>query len=107
MCFTGAQTIDQDGSLVLGNKVPEEYRRSLTQRDIISGYVPPALTVVERKYTLEFPDCFFQIINLDYFEFVMIAEYGDVGYLPDVTGCHRLHHGGIWSMKDEEYYAGD
>ncbi len=105
MCFTGARIINEEGELLCENRVPEKYRRSLSQRDILSGYVPPTLTVMSRRSHIQFPKCYYKMINTDFLECAMITEYGNAGYLPEVTSCHRLHKGGIWSMKDEEYYT--
>ena len=105
MCFTGAKRIDENGSVIHANMVPERYRKNLTQREIIDGYIPPGLTAFARRYPLMLPDCSLRLINQDFFETVMITEYGDAGYLPEITSCSRMHSGGIWAMKDEEYYA--
>jgi len=105
MCFTGARKIDEKGALIYDNMVAERYRKTLSQKDLLSDYVPPALTVMTRRYPLVFPKCSHRIINLDYFESVMLTEYGDAGYLSDITACSRMHGGGIWSMKSEEFYT--
>ncbi len=104
MCFTGARKITENGSVIQDNMVAKRYRTTLTQREILSGFVPPALTVLMRRYPLVFPDCSHRIVNQDFFEFVMITEFGNAGYLPEITSCSRMHSGGIWSMKSEEYY---
>jgi glycosyltransferase involved in cell wall biosynthesis len=103
MCYTGARQIDENGLLIQDNMVPQQYRKPQSQRDLISAYAPPALTVMERRFPLKFPSFSLRLVNLDYFEYAMVTEYGDAGYLPDITACHRMHRGGIWSMKEEEY----
>ena len=105
MCFTGAKRIDENGAVIHANMVPEQYRKNLSQRELIDGYMPPGPTAFARRYPLMLPDCSLRLINQDFFETVMIAEYGDFGYLPEITSCSRMHSGGVWSMKNEEYYA--
>jgi len=105
MCFTGARKIDEKGTLLDENMVAQQFRKSHSQKDLIRGYVPPSLTVMVRQYHLKYPKCCHKIVNLDYFECAMLAENGDVGYLPDITACFRMHSGGIWSLKDQEYHT--
>lgn len=103
MCYTGAQKIDENGRLILDNMVPHKYRKRQSQEDLVAGFAPPALTVMARRVPLIFPQFSLALVNLDYFEYAMITEYGPAGYLADITACYRIHSGGIWSMKDEEY----
>jgi len=84
--------------------VAEKYKKTLTQKEIISGYVPPDLTTLSRRYPIVFPNCSHRLVNLDFFEAVMITEYGNAGYLSEITSCSRMHRGGAWSMKNEEFY---
>jgi glycosyltransferase involved in cell wall biosynthesis len=105
MCFTDARIIDENNIFLDKLTVPEQFRKHLSQTDIIGGYCPPTLTVVARKYSINFPRAFYTITNSDFFLFSEIASFGEVAYMSDITSCYRVHPGGIWSMKDEEYYV--
>jgi len=104
MCFTGARKVDKKGALVHDNMVAERCRKTLSQIEVLNYNVPPSLTIMMRRYPLIYPKCSHRLINFDCFDSMMITEYGDAGYLPEITSCSRMHSGGIWSMKNEEYY---
>jgi len=104
MCFTDCSVMDEN-EIVLRDRVPLDKRKNLTQKEILSGYCPPFLTSLIKKDLIdEFPHGIYKIINLDFFLFNLITDFGDAGYIDKNTGNYRIHEGGIWSRKSESYY---
>ncbi|MDR3627554.1 MAG: glycosyltransferase [Ignavibacteriaceae bacterium] len=104
VCFTNSVVIDQNDNLIRKDRVPEERKRNLEQSDIISGYSLPSNTVMFRKELLwEFPEEFYSVINGDIFLFSLLTNFGYAGYLNENTAAYRIHDGGVWSQKSNEY----
>lgn len=106
-CFTRADVVDEKGTLL---------------------DVPPAVRVVQAKYTLSeylrrifqpractvmfrhrlfghFPEWFYPLPTADMPLHVMNAQHGDIGFVDEVMAAYRIHPGGVWSMgfRPEEW----
>lgn len=105
MCFTNSLVINENEEVTNYSRVPENYKRTLTQRDILMGYCPPANTAMFRRESLPLPlpDDYGKIINGDYFLFTLLTNNKNAGYLDITTSAYRVHSQGIWSQKPEEY----
>jgi hypothetical protein len=104
MCFTNGQIVNGNGVIVKEARLDEDRRKNLTQSEIISGLVPPSNTVMFRNNVIvKIPEISYTTVNGDILFFSMLTEYGDAGYLDINTGNYRMHEGGIWSTKSDEY----
>ncbi|CAG0986328.1 hypothetical protein FLAV_02054 [Flavobacteriales bacterium] len=103
LCFTNCTVINDEGTLIRQDRVPVEFQRNLSQKDMIAGYCPPLLTLMYRNNIKNFPKEIYKIINLDYFLYLLLASRGDAFYLAENTASYRIHNEGIWSMKNSEY----
>src|SRR5690606_29935458 len=51
-----------------------------------------------------YPEEVMNVINFDTFLFVYLGQYGDFKYIDDIKpSCYRLHPGGMWSSKSENF----
>lgn len=103
MCFTNSIIVDENNNIVTNNRVNEKYRKDITQAEILSGFVPPTNTVVYRNELLktivaEMP----KITNGDYYNSVLMANCGKIGYLNLNTAAYRIHNLGSWSNLSDE-----
>ncbi len=103
MCFAGCAEVSTEGQLLKDNYVPEPFRRTLTQQDVVGGFCPPTLTALFRNRAIpSLPESFAHVANGDYFLFSMLTGYGDAAYLPRVVAHYRRHEGGVWTRLSEE-----
>ena len=104
MCFSNSLIVDDDGNITNKDRVPDDKKHNMSQRDILSGYCPPTNTVVLRSaYLAEYYPQFEGLINGDFFLFSLLTEHGDAAYLDFISAAYRLHANSIWSGKDADY----
>ena len=104
MCFTNSLIVDEDGTTIKEDRLDKDRRKHLSQVEILSGLVPPTNTVVFRNKVIKVvPDVYLSCINGDILFFSSLTGYGDAGYIDRHTASYRVHEGGIWSKKSEEY----
>lgn len=103
MCGTFTRKIikdRQDRWVENGEIRPAVFRESYTIQDLISGYSFHFSSVVLKKDCIRFPSWFWQVYCVDRPLYLLCAEQGSVGLLPELTSVYRLHEGGIWSPVD-------
>lgn len=104
LCFTNSNIIDEAGTVIKEARLDEDRMKNLSQAEIVSGLIPPTNTVVFRNNVVtNIPDIFYTSINGDILFFSMLTEQGDAAFLNDTTASYRMHDGGIWSGKPQEY----
>lgn len=104
MCFTNSRIVNEDGDVIKEDRLDEDRRKNLSQSDIISGLVPPSNTVMFRNNVMaKIPEVFYTSVNGDILFFGMLTEYGDAAYIDENTAAYRMHSGGAWSQKPQEY----
>lgn len=105
LCFSNSLIINEKEEIINYSRVPDKYKKTLTQREILSGYCPPANTVMFRRDVLSqgIPAEYLRSLNGDYFLFTLLTENGTAGYIDRITSVYRVHNEGIWSQKPKEY----
>jgi glycosyltransferase involved in cell wall biosynthesis len=103
MCFANSKIIDDEGNVINSSRVPNNYKRNITQKDILSGFVPPSNTMLIKSEYLKsiIPLMSNRVRNGDYFISCLMAEYGEIGYIDDNVAAYRKHDKGIWSAASE------
>ena len=77
---------------------PKPLTTTLTIEDLLRRNPIGTPSVMFRNRLLtQFPDWFFTLSLADWPLYILITQYGKVGYLPRVTACYRVHQGGIHS----------
>jgi len=106
MCFANSIIIDDEGNVINSSRVPNNYKKSITQKDILNGFVPPTNTMLLKSEHLKsiIPLMGNRILlNSDYFISCLMAEYGEIGYIDDIMAVYRKHAKGIWSSASDYY----
>lgn len=104
MCFTNSNIVDENNSVVSEERLGVDRKRNLSQKDIVSGLVPPSNTIVFRNTAVnDVPDIYYTIANGDIMFYALLAEHGDAAYINKITASYRVHSGGTWSSKPHEY----
>ena len=102
MCGTFTRKIEQDDNqdwVESGLVRPAEIKKNYTLRDLIPGYTFHFSSILLRKQGIRFPSWFWDVYCVDRPLYLLCAEQGQVGCLPEVTSVYRLHQGGIWSPQ--------
>lgn len=79
---------------------PAVSKERYTIEDLIAGYSFHFSSILLRRKNIRFPDWFQQVYCVDRPLYLLSAEQGPVGCIPEVTSVYRLHRGGLWSPQD-------
>lgn len=79
---------------------PAVIKERYTLEDLISTYSFHFSSIMLRKEIVRFPLWFWDVYCVDRTLYLLCAESGSVGFLPEITSVYRLHEGGIWSPSD-------
>ena len=105
MCFTNCNAVNENNDIIKTDFVPENKKKTLTQEDLIPSYCPSTLTVMfKNNLLMTFPKEYFNVVNADFFIFIMLTDYGNAGYIDEITSNYRIHSQGIWSKCNEEFH---
>ncbi len=104
MCFTNSNIVNENDSIVSEERLGVDRKKILSQTDIVSGLVPPSNTIVFRSIAIkDVPDVYYTIANGDIMFYAMLAGHGDAAYIDKIMASYRVHSGGTWSSKPQEY----
>lgn len=96
MCFHLAD-LRKDGEILEERVLPKGERPFYTLADIPDGIYMAASTFMCRGGLItQFPDWYSRIFFGDYAMKVLMAEHGDIAYVPEVLSARRFHSGSIW-----------
>lgn len=74
----------------------------LTLRHLLARNLMQTCSVVFRNKLFDaLPDWWFRLPMGDWPLHILNAQYGDIGFVPDVMGVYRVHARGLWSMTPE------
>lgn len=79
---------------------PPLVKDTYTAQDLARGNFIATCSVMFRSRLLEtLPEWIMDVPAADWPLFMLLAQQGDIGYLPQFMGVYRLHSGGIWSAQ--------
>lgn len=65
--------------------------------DLLCSNFLPTCSVVFRNHLIGmFPDWYFRVRMGDWPLYILLAQYGDVGYIDEPLGVYRRHHSSVW-----------
>jgi len=103
--YHDAIAVDEKGNSIAQSVIPDRFKRDFSQEDLIlkNAFIM-TLTAVCRNILLENSPERAMVINGDTFLFSILGLHGKGKYHSDIKpAVHRVHPGGIWSMKPQEY----
>ncbi len=108
LCFTNAQVVDPSGAPMGRLWTPETIGERLTLADLWQGNPFATCGSLFRRVCVpvipDWYDGFFPVT--DWPLYILFAEHGDIGFLPESMGAYRLHPGGLYSAQaDSEKLA--
>jgi len=100
LCFHDAEVVDEAGRSCDGRRwTPADQKSRLTLEEIWSGNPIATCSAMFRKASLpDIPAWYAELFPItDWPLYILAAENGDIGYIPEVMAAYRLHEGGLYS----------
>jgi len=100
ICFHDVELVDDRGTPLEGRRwTPADQKPRSTLEDLWQGNFIATCSVMLRKTALpEIPRGYADFFPItDWPLYLLCAEHGDIGYVPEVMGAYRLHEGGLYS----------
>lgn len=99
MCFHACRVFRDDGGRAPYTSPANPPESPLSLSDLlIENRVPTmSVTMFRQGVVTRTPDWHAQLRNGDWALYVLHADHGPVGFLPDVMTNYRVHSGGFWS----------
>lgn len=100
ICFHDAISVSQDGKTELRRaaRPPQAERSTLT--DLLRrNFITNCTVMFRNRLFPSFPGWFANAVIGDWLLHVFNAQYGDIGFLPDVMAAYRVHTGGVYSTQ--------
>lgn len=96
LCGTFTDILADDGTI--SRRVqPPGCKEVYTFEELIGRYGFHFSSVMLRRRSITFPDWFERSYCVDRPLYLLAAEQGSAGLIPEVTSVYRLHDGGAWS----------
>jgi glycosyltransferase involved in cell wall biosynthesis len=78
-----------------------------TAEDLLShNFIDTAAVLFRRKLMPECPRWISTLELGDWAIWILLGQYGRIGYLPQILAVYRVHFGGMWSTKSEKWAKG-
>ena len=106
ICGHDAKIIDSDGNLIKESKLPNSFKRDAIGSELKKGFWILTLSMVFRNLPIfkNFPKEVFFVSNGDTFLISVLGQFGMSKFMPEVIpASYRVHGGGIWSMKTDQF----
>jgi glycosyltransferase involved in cell wall biosynthesis len=102
ICFHRTMCVDENG-IPTGIIYPSiNCQPSISLEDLLFANCISTQSVVYRAGALGIlPDLLQDTVNLDWLLNILHAQQGEIGFLPELMSCYRIHPGGIWTSKRE------
>jgi|GEM_PF-95085 glycosyltransferase involved in cell wall biosynthesis len=84
----------------VGHIRPRSRKAKLAFADLIRGYGFHFSSVTLRRRAVDFPAWFPTVYCVDRPLYLLAAQHGLAGWIPEATSVYRLHPGGLWSTLD-------
>jgi glycosyltransferase involved in cell wall biosynthesis len=100
ICFHDIELVDDRGMSIEARRwTPADQKPRSTLEDLWHGNFIATCSVMLRKTALpEIPPMYAEFFPItDWPLYILCAEHGDIGYIPEVMGAYRLHEEGLYS----------
>lgn len=103
LCGTYTDVLSQgpDGAWRVSGRIhPPVFRDKYAFEELIPCYGFHFSSVMLRRSAVEFPGWFQTVYCVDRPLYLLAAQHGKAGLIPEATSVYRLHPGGLWSTLD-------
>ncbi len=100
ICFHNTIKILDNGDRIQQESQESQHKTISTLKDLlVQNFIPACSTMFRNNFMFEFPDWFFRLGMGDWPLDVLIAQYGNIGYIDEIMAAYRIHQGGLWSSS--------
>ncbi len=103
ICFTNSLMFWEDNShdpAIFSN----EQTKIFTIEDLlVRNFISTPSVMYQNGLIKEFPQWYSEQGMGDWTFYILLAEYGKIGYVDEVMSAYRIHDGGVWSSKNRDY----
>lgn len=101
ICFHDVAVLLADGTFCPQNYTNPAQQPFAKIDDLLrTNFIATCSAVFRRHLLPRLPEWFGSLEWEDWALYILLAEQGTIGYLPDVLGVYRLHGRGLWSRLD-------
>lgn len=101
ICFHNVLAFYEDGSGEPREYCPADQKEISTLEDLlVTNFIPTCSAMFRNRLVTKFPDWYYSLLMIKPM-WVLLAQFGKVGYIKDVMGAYRIHPGGVWSSMNE------
>lgn len=77
---------------------PPKRKEKYTLKDIARlSFTATGSVMIRNSLVTEFPHWYYELAMGDWPFFLMVAQYGDIGFIDEVLGAYRIHEKGYWT----------
>lgn len=100
ICFHNVLRLYENGSLQPWNLSSFQKER-YTLEDLLEGnFIPTCSTMFRNRLFDEIPQWYYEAAMGDWPLHILNAHYGDIGFIDEIMGVHRIHGGSVWSSRN-------
>jgi glycosyltransferase involved in cell wall biosynthesis len=103
ICFTNALILQEDSPTDSKVFLRDHAKISSIENLLFSNFISTPSVMYRNGLIQEFPDWYTKQSMGDWTSYILLAEYGKIGYINEVMSAYRIHSGGTWSSKPREY----
>lgn len=104
LSFHDCMVFDGSANLLKRSLLKIEYKKNLSQFELLTGTWLPTLSVVFRKESVNrLPNSMYKVLNLDTILWAYLGQFGKAHFDESTIAVYTQHSGGIWSGKSLEY----
>jgi glycosyltransferase involved in cell wall biosynthesis len=104
MCFHSVQMVWDDASRESILYRPPQIKERYTLRDLAKGnFIGSCSTMYRRGVFGDFPPSYYVMPVGDWYQHILHAQHGDIGYIDEPMAVYRQHSGGVYSARPAVY----
>lgn len=103
ICFHDATVLFEDESRQLWSRRLEGLKPVSSLADLLArNFIPGPSPMLRRHVLPQLPEWFDGCVFGDWPLYLLYAQHGDIGYVPEDLATYRFHRGGLWTGLDEQ-----
>jgi predicted O-linked N-acetylglucosamine transferase (SPINDLY family)/predicted SAM-dependent methyltransferase/glycosyltransferase involved in cell wall biosynthesis len=103
ICFTNALLFWEDNHREPEIFLNEPAEKFTTEYLLFRNFISTPTVMYRNGLIQEFPQWYTNLGMGDWSLYILLTEYGKIGYIDEVMSAYRNHKGGVWSSKHKDY----
>lgn len=103
LCFTNSLLFWEDSHREAEVFLNEPSETFTTEYLLFRNFISTPSVMYRNGLITEFPEWYTDLSMGDWTLYILLTEYGKIGYIDEVMSAYRNHNGGVWSSKNKDY----